>query len=50
MAGGMIWLSRITEHSSYASGLLGPMMLTALTKQLRGRDVSPDRIRTDAWE
>jgi EmrB/QacA subfamily drug resistance transporter len=30
MAGGMIWLSRITEHSSYASGLLGPMMLTAL--------------------
>jgi EmrB/QacA subfamily drug resistance transporter len=30
MAGGMIWLSRITEHSSYAGGLLGPMMLTAL--------------------
>jgi hypothetical protein len=30
MTGGMIWLSRITEHSSYASGLLGPMMLTAL--------------------
>ena len=29
MAGGMIWLSRITEHSTYAGGLLGPMMLTA---------------------
>jgi EmrB/QacA subfamily drug resistance transporter len=29
-AGGMFWLSRLTEHSSYASGLLGPMMLTAL--------------------
>ena len=26
----MIWLSRISEHSSYAGGLLGPMMLTAL--------------------
>jgi EmrB/QacA subfamily drug resistance transporter len=30
MAGGMIWLSRITEHSSYAGGLLGPMLVTAL--------------------
>jgi predicted MFS family arabinose efflux permease len=30
MAGGMIWLSQISEHSSYAGGLLGPMMLTAL--------------------
>ena len=29
-AGGMFWLSRITEHSHYASGLLGPMMVTAL--------------------
>ena len=28
--GGMIWLSRITEHSTYAGGLLGPMMLTAV--------------------
>jgi predicted MFS family arabinose efflux permease len=28
-AGGMLWLSRVTEHSSYASGLLGPMLLTA---------------------
>jgi len=27
-AGGMFWLSRITEASSYAGGLLGPMMLT----------------------
>ncbi|MGO9163053.1 MAG: MFS transporter [Streptosporangiaceae bacterium] len=28
-AGGMFWLSRISEHSSYAGGLLGPMMVTA---------------------
>jgi len=27
--GGMFWLSRINEHSHYASGLLGPMMVTA---------------------
>ena len=27
--GGMFWLSRITEHSTYASGLLGPMLITA---------------------
>jgi EmrB/QacA subfamily drug resistance transporter len=27
--GGMFWLSRINEHSSYAGGLLGPMLLTA---------------------
>jgi hypothetical protein len=27
--GGMFWLSRINEHSDYASGLLGPMMVTA---------------------
>ncbi len=27
--GGMFWLSRITEHSSYVSGLLGPMLVTA---------------------
>jgi EmrB/QacA subfamily drug resistance transporter len=26
--GGMFWLSRITEHSSYAGGLLGPMLVT----------------------
>jgi EmrB/QacA subfamily drug resistance transporter len=27
--GGMFWLSRINEHSTYASGLLGPMIVTA---------------------
>jgi EmrB/QacA subfamily drug resistance transporter len=27
-AGGMFWLSRINEHSTYAGGLLGPMLLT----------------------
>jgi EmrB/QacA subfamily drug resistance transporter len=27
--GGMFWLSRINEHSTYAGGLLGPMMVTA---------------------
>jgi EmrB/QacA subfamily drug resistance transporter len=27
--GGMIWLSRVTEHSTYAGGLLGPMLVTA---------------------
>jgi EmrB/QacA subfamily drug resistance transporter len=28
-AGGMFWLSRVTEHSTYVSGLLGPMLVTA---------------------
>ncbi len=28
-AGGMIWLSRISEHSTYTGGLLGPMLVTA---------------------
>ncbi|HEU5420930.1 MAG TPA: MFS transporter [Streptosporangiaceae bacterium] len=28
-AAGMFWLSRIDEHSTYAGGLLGPMLLTA---------------------
>ncbi|MGD0685171.1 MAG: MFS transporter [Streptosporangiaceae bacterium] len=28
-SGGMFWLSRINEHSTYAGGLLGPMMVTA---------------------
>ncbi len=28
--GGMFWLSRLSEHSSYAGGLLGPMLVTAL--------------------
>jgi EmrB/QacA subfamily drug resistance transporter len=29
-AGGMFWLSLISEHSTYKGGLLGPMMLTGL--------------------
>jgi EmrB/QacA subfamily drug resistance transporter len=29
VAGGMFWQSRVTEHSTYVSGLLGPMLLTA---------------------
>jgi EmrB/QacA subfamily drug resistance transporter len=28
-AGGMFWLSRITEHSTYVGGLLGPIIVTA---------------------
>ncbi len=28
-SGGMFWLSRINEHSKYASGLLGPMLVSA---------------------
>jgi EmrB/QacA subfamily drug resistance transporter len=28
-AGGLFWLSRLTEHSTYASGLLGPMLVVA---------------------
>jgi len=28
-AGGIFWLSQINEHSTYASGLLGPMLVTA---------------------
>jgi len=28
--GGLFWLSRINEHSTYAGGLLGPMLVTAL--------------------
>jgi predicted MFS family arabinose efflux permease len=27
-AGGLYWLSRVTEHSTYAGGLLGPTLLT----------------------
>jgi EmrB/QacA subfamily drug resistance transporter len=26
--GGLYWLSRVTEHSTYAGGLLGPMLVT----------------------
>jgi predicted MFS family arabinose efflux permease len=29
-AGGMIWLSRLSEHSSYAGGVRGPTILTGL--------------------
>jgi EmrB/QacA subfamily drug resistance transporter len=29
-AAGMFWLSRLNEHSTFAGGLLGPMMLTGL--------------------
>jgi EmrB/QacA subfamily drug resistance transporter len=29
VAGGMYWLSRLSEHSSYAGAVLGPMLLTA---------------------
>ncbi len=29
-AGGMYWLSRINEHSTYVNGLLGPIIVTAL--------------------
>jgi EmrB/QacA subfamily drug resistance transporter len=29
LAGGMFWLSRISEHSSYTGGLLGPMLVIA---------------------
>jgi EmrB/QacA subfamily drug resistance transporter len=29
-SGGMIWLSRLTEHSSYLGGMLGPMILLAV--------------------
>ena len=28
--GGMLWLSRVTEHSHYVSGLLGPTLVTAI--------------------
>jgi ferredoxin-NADP reductase len=47
---GAAWpaVSRLHEPVFYISG--PPPMLYALTGQLRGRDVSPDRIRTDAWE
>ncbi len=29
LAAGLIWLSRLSEHSHYASGLLGPMLVSA---------------------
>ena len=30
MAGGMFWMSQLTEHSTYSGGLLGPMMVAGL--------------------
>ena len=39
---------RCDDPVFYLSG--PPPMLAALTAQLRGRGVSPDAIRTDAWE
>jgi EmrB/QacA subfamily drug resistance transporter len=36
-AGGLYWLSRMTEHGTYAGGLLGPTLLTG------GRDRPADR-------
>jgi EmrB/QacA subfamily drug resistance transporter len=29
-AGGLFWLSRVTEHDTYASGLLGPILVTGI--------------------
>ncbi len=29
-AGGMYWFSHLTDHSSYVSGLLGPMLVTSI--------------------
>src|SRR5262249_41747599 len=29
-AGGLYWLSRLTEHGSYAGGVLGPMLVIAV--------------------
>jgi ferredoxin-NADP reductase len=45
-----VWPAIATLHDPafYLSG--PPEMLAALTAQLRGRGVSPDDIRTDAWE
>ena len=47
---GVAWPTIAPLHHPvfYLSG--PPAMLTALTKQLRDRDVPPDRIRIDAWE
>ena len=29
VAGGLFWFSRLTEHSTYPGGLLGPMLITS---------------------
>jgi ferredoxin-NADP reductase len=41
-------IAPLHEPLFYLSG--PPPMLEALAVQLRGRDIAPDRIRTDAWE
>ena len=41
-------IASMNDPIFYLSG--PPPMLDALTRQLRGRDVPPERIRTDAWE
>jgi ferredoxin-NADP reductase len=41
-------VAELRDPIFYLSG--PPAMLDALTMQLRGRDVPPERIRTDAWE
>jgi ferredoxin-NADP reductase len=41
-------IASLDDPVFYLSG--PPPMLTALTMQLRGHDVPPDRIRIDAWE
>jgi ferredoxin-NADP reductase len=41
-------IASLHDPNFYLSG--PPPMLDALTRQLRGRDVSPERIKIDAWE
>ena len=41
-------IAALSDPTFYLSG--PPPMLDALTAQLRGRGISPERIRTDAWE
>jgi ferredoxin-NADP reductase len=41
-------IGALNDPVFYLSG--PPLMLEAITSQLRGRDVPPERIRTDAWE
>jgi ferredoxin-NADP reductase len=41
-------IASLQDPVFYLSG--PPPMLDAITKQLRGRDVPPERIKTDAWE
>jgi len=41
-------IAALNDPVFYLSG--PPLMLDAITRQLRGRDVPPERIRTDAWE